>query len=55
MVADLEERIAFELGALPSSVRNDVLLLLTELVTNAPRHAYAGADRPVWFEIRYGH
>lgn len=69
MVPDLEERLAFELaampeagsaarrallagnGALPSSVRDDVLLLLTELVTNAVRHADAGADRMVRIEL----
>jgi serine/threonine-protein kinase RsbW len=38
-------------GALPSSVRDDVLLLLTELVTNAVRHAAAGADRLVRVEV----
>jgi anti-sigma regulatory factor (Ser/Thr protein kinase) len=38
-------------GALPSSVRDDVLLLLTELVTNAVRHAVAGADRLVRVEL----
>jgi serine/threonine-protein kinase RsbW len=38
-------------GALPSSVRDDVLLLLTELVTNAVRHADAGADRMVRVEL----
>ena len=39
-------------GALPSSLRDDVLLLLTELVTNAVRHADAGADRMVRVELR---
>lgn len=39
-------------GALPSSVRGDVLLLLTEVVTNAVRHADAGADRMVRVELR---
>jgi anti-sigma regulatory factor (Ser/Thr protein kinase) len=39
-------------GALPSSVRDDVLLLLTELVTNAVRHANAGPDRTVRVELR---
>jgi anti-sigma regulatory factor (Ser/Thr protein kinase) len=38
-------------GALPRSVRGDVLLLLTELVTNAVRHADAGADRMVRVEL----
>jgi len=39
-------------GALPRSVRDDVLLLLTELVSNAVRHAKAGADRAVRVELR---
>jgi anti-sigma regulatory factor (Ser/Thr protein kinase) len=38
--------------ALPRSVRDDVLLLLTELVSNAVRHAEAGADRAVRVELR---
>lgn len=39
-------------GALPSSVRDDVLLLVTELVSDAVRHAEAGADRAVRVELR---
>ena len=39
-------------GALPASVREDVLLLVTELVNNAFRHASAGPDRPVRVELR---
>jgi anti-sigma regulatory factor (Ser/Thr protein kinase) len=39
-------------GALPGSVRDDVLLLLTELVTNAVRHAGVGPDRTVGVEFR---
>jgi anti-sigma regulatory factor (Ser/Thr protein kinase) len=39
-------------GALPPSVRDDVLLLLTELVTNAVRHADVGPDRLVRVELR---
>jgi len=39
-------------GALPSSVRGDVLLLVTELVGNAVRHAETGADRAVRVEVR---
>jgi len=34
-------------GALPASVRADVLLLVTELVTNAVRHAGVGPEQPV--------
>lgn len=39
-------------GALPSSVRDDVLLLLTELVTNAVCHADAGHEGMVRVELR---
>jgi len=39
---------------LPSSVRDDVLLLVTELVTNAVRHANAGPDALVRVELRRG-
>jgi len=39
-------------GALPGSVRDDVVLLVTELVTNAVRHARARPDRPVRVELR---
>src|SRR5215211_810541 len=38
--------------ALPRSVLDDVLLLLTELVTNAIRHVQAGAERAVRVEFR---
>ena len=38
-------------GALPSSVRDDVLLLVTELVTNAVRHANSGPDGVVRVEL----
>jgi anti-sigma regulatory factor (Ser/Thr protein kinase) len=41
-------------GALPNSVRDDVLLLVTELVTNAVRHANAGPDAVVRVELRQG-
>jgi anti-sigma regulatory factor (Ser/Thr protein kinase) len=34
-------------GALPGSIRDDVVLLVTELVTNAVRHAGAGPERPL--------
>jgi two-component sensor histidine kinase len=40
--------------ALPSSVRDDVLLLVTELVTNAVRHTNAGPDAVVRVELRRG-
>jgi two-component sensor histidine kinase len=34
-------------GAVPASVREDVLLLVTELVTNAVRHGGVGPDQAV--------
>jgi anti-sigma regulatory factor (Ser/Thr protein kinase) len=39
-------------GQLPAYVRQDVLLLVTELVTNAVRHAGIGPDSPVRVEVR---
>ena len=39
-------------GALPASVRADVLLLVTELVTNAVRHASVGPEQPVRVGLR---
>jgi anti-sigma regulatory factor (Ser/Thr protein kinase) len=39
-------------GELPAAVRQDVLLLLTELVSNAGRHAGVGPDSPVRVEVR---
>jgi two-component sensor histidine kinase len=41
-------------GTLPSSVRDDVLLLVTELVTNAVRHSGTGPDGLVRVELRRG-
>ena len=38
-------------GALPADVREDVLLLLTELVSNAVRHADTGPDARVRVEL----
>ena len=39
-------------GALPANVRDDVLLLVTELVTNAVRHGDVGPDRMMRVELR---
>ena len=41
-------------GTLPGSVRDDVLLLVTELVTNAVLHSSAGPDTLVRVELRRG-
>jgi anti-sigma regulatory factor (Ser/Thr protein kinase) len=38
-------------GALPASARDDVLLLVSELVSNAVRHADVGPDRSVRIEL----
>jgi anti-sigma regulatory factor (Ser/Thr protein kinase) len=40
-------------GTLPGNVRDDVLLLVTELVTNAVRHAGARPDSRVRVEFRH--
>lgn len=39
-------------GAPPAAVRDDVLLLVTELVTNAVRHADIGPDRSLRVELQ---
>ena len=40
-------------GVLPPAIRDDVLLLVTELVTNAVRHAGAGPERPLQVQLLY--
>lgn len=42
-------------GTLPTAIRDDVLLLVTELVSNAVRHSSAGSDGLVHVELRRGH
>jgi anti-sigma regulatory factor (Ser/Thr protein kinase) len=39
-------------GHLPGAVRDDVLLLVTELVTNAVRHAGVGPDESLRVELQ---
>ena len=39
-------------GRLPAAVRADVLLLLTELVTNAIRHSGVSSDQSLHVELR---
>ena len=41
-------------GAVPTSVRDDILLLVSELVTNAVRHAGVGPDRSLHVQLRRG-
>jgi serine/threonine-protein kinase RsbW len=50
--AAARRRLLASNGALPANVRDDVLLLLTELVTNAVRHADAGPDATVRVKFR---
>lgn len=38
-------------GAVPDAAREDILLLVTELVTNAVRHADVGPDRSLRVEL----
>jgi serine/threonine-protein kinase RsbW len=40
-------------GDLPASVRDQVLLLVTELVTNAVRHAEIGPEQMLRVELRF--
>ena len=50
--AALARRAVLERNAsLPEPVREDVLLLVSELVTNAVRHGGAGADQPLELEL----
>jgi len=39
-------------GVVPSSARDDLLLLMNELVTNAVRHAGVGPDRSLRVELK---
>ena len=41
-------------GELPETVRDDVVLLVSELVTNAVLHAGAGPERPLLVELLTG-
>ena len=43
-----------ENGELPAAVRDDVLLLVSELVTNAVLHAGAGPERPLQVQLLRG-
>jgi anti-sigma regulatory factor (Ser/Thr protein kinase) len=40
-------------GTLPASVRYDLLLLMTEVVTNAVRHSNVGPGRSLRVELRW--
>jgi len=41
-------------GTLPERIRDDVLLLVSELVTNGVRHAGAGPERPLHLQVLRG-
>jgi anti-sigma regulatory factor (Ser/Thr protein kinase) len=41
-------------GMLPTPIRDDVLLLVSELVTNAVRHAGGGPERPLHVQLLRG-
>ncbi len=41
-------------GTLPTPIRDDVLLLVSELVTNAVLHAGAGPERPLHVQLLRG-
>jgi anti-sigma regulatory factor (Ser/Thr protein kinase) len=43
-----------ENGTLPAPIRDDILLLVSELVTNAVRHAGAGPERPLHVQLLRG-
>ena len=43
-----------ENGTLPAAVRDDVMLLVSELVSNAVLHAGAGPDRPLQVQVLRG-
>jgi anti-sigma regulatory factor (Ser/Thr protein kinase) len=51
---DARRALAAVDGTWPSCVRDDVLLLATELVTNAVRHSSAAAGQPVRVELLRG-
>jgi anti-sigma regulatory factor (Ser/Thr protein kinase) len=41
-------------GMLPGPIRDDILLLVSELVTNAVRHAGAGPESPLHVQVLRG-
>ncbi|HEX6582967.1 MAG TPA: ATP-binding protein [Thermoleophilaceae bacterium] len=52
--AAAREALRDEGGALPAPIRDDVILLVSELVTNAVRHAGAGPERPLHVQLLRG-
>ena len=52
--AAARQALLAENGTLPAAVKDDVLLLLSELVSNAVLHAGAGPDRPLQVQVLRG-
>ena len=50
--ADARSAVLAGDGAVPASAREDILLLVSELVTNAVRHAGVGPERSVRVKLR---
>ncbi len=52
--AAARQALRAENGGLPETVRDDVLLLVSELVSNAVLHAGAGPERPLQVQLLRG-
>lgn len=52
--AAARQALGEENGTLPAPIRDDILLLVSELVTNAVRHAGAGPERPLRVQLLRG-
>jgi anti-sigma regulatory factor (Ser/Thr protein kinase) len=52
--AAAREALLAKNGTLPAAVKDDVLLLVSELVTNAVLHAGAGPERPLEVQVLRG-
>ena len=52
--AAARQALRAENGELPETVRDDVLLLVSELVSNAVLHAGAGPERPLQVQLLRG-
>jgi len=52
--AAAREALREQNGSLPEPIRDDVLLLVSEIVTNAVRHAGAGPEHPLHLQLLRG-
>ena len=52
--AAARQALCEETGAIPATVQDDVLLLVSELVSNAVQHAGAGPERPLRLQLLRG-